>query len=94
MISKHSSRREEQTAWEVGTVPFGPRNFPSTRLLLAVIVVLKRDDRKMAVGRIKSQVAKRFQSRVVGLRPKEERIVELGLPNAIHDEKTQRIDLA
>ena len=32
-MSKHSSNNEEQIAWDVGTVPPGPRNFPSTRLL-------------------------------------------------------------
>jgi hypothetical protein len=32
-ISKHSSRRDEQTAWEVGMIPPGPRNLPSTRVL-------------------------------------------------------------
>jgi hypothetical protein len=33
-ISKHSSRRDEHIAWEVGMTPPGPRNLPSTRVLL------------------------------------------------------------
>lgn len=33
MISKHSSRSDEQMACDAGILPPGPRNFPSTRFL-------------------------------------------------------------
>ena len=66
-MSKHSSRREEQTAWDAGTVPFGPRNFPSTRLLHAVIAVFQGGDHKGIAENVGVKVVQvfRVQSHVI-----------------------------